>query len=196
VLRDDGVLGKFATPARPRWVRGLFDDQVTHPLGVPPVGPVESDMSDKPRYLRKLPDINVEEKAALTKVSRQRAEALFVLDQQIGVVLQRLQRLGEYDDTVVAFTSDNGYYLGEHRKRVGKILAHEPSLRVPVPDRRPGHQARQAVRPDHLDRPGADVRRLRRPERHARRGRGLARAHDREGRPGLEPAGRDRGPDG
>ena len=131
VLRDDGVLGKFATPARPRWVRGLFDGQVTHPPGIPPVGPVESDMSDKPRYLRKLPDINVEEKAALTKVSRQRAEALFVLDQQIGVVLQRLQRLGEYDDTVVAFTSDNGYYLGEHRKRVGKILAHEPSLRVP-----------------------------------------------------------------
>ena len=131
VLRDDGVLGRFSTPARPRWVRGLFDDQVTHPLGVPPVGPVESDMSDKPRYLRKLPDINVEEKAALTEVSRQRAESLFVLDQQIGVVLQRLQKLGEYDHTVVAFTSDNGYFLGEHRKRTGKILAHEPSLRVP-----------------------------------------------------------------
>ena len=131
VLRDDGVLGKFSTPARPRWVRGLFDNQVTHPLGVPPVGPVESDMSDKPRYLRKLPDLNVEEKAALTEVTRQRAESLFVLDQQIGVVLQRLQKLGEYDDTVVAFTSDNGYYLGEHRKRTGKILAHEPSLRVP-----------------------------------------------------------------
>ena len=32
---------------------------------------------------------------------------------------------------MVAFTSDNGYYLGEHRKRTGKILAHEPSLRVP-----------------------------------------------------------------
>ena len=131
VLRDDGVLGRFATPARPRWVHGLFDDQVTHPLGVPPVGPGEADMSDKPRYLRKLPDLNVEEKAALTRVSRQRAESLFVLDQQIGVVLQRLDRLGEYDNTVVAFTSDNGYYLGEHRKRTGKILAHEPSLRVP-----------------------------------------------------------------
>jgi len=131
VLRSDGVLSKFATPARPKRVRGLFDDQVTHPMGVPPFGPVESDMRDKPHYLSKLPDISLEEKAALTEVTRQRAESLFVLDQQIGVVLQRLQRLGEYDDTVVAFTSDNGYYLGEHRKRTGKILAHEPSLRVP-----------------------------------------------------------------
>jgi arylsulfatase A-like enzyme len=29
------------------------------------------------------------------------------------------------------FTSDNGYYLGEHLKRQGKINLHEPSLRVP-----------------------------------------------------------------
>ncbi len=131
VLRSDGVLSKFSTPARPAWVRGLFDAQVTHSLGVPPSGPVESDVSDKPRYLSKLPDLSVEEKSALTEVSRQRGEALYVLDQQIGNVLQRLHRLGEYDDTVVAFTSDNGYYLGEHRKRTGKILPHEPSLRVP-----------------------------------------------------------------
>ncbi len=131
VLRSDGVLSKFATPARPARVRGMFDSQVTHPLGVPPFGPVEADVSDKPRYLSKLPDLSVEEKAALTEVTRQRGESLYVLDRQIGVVLKRLQRLGEYDDTVVAFTSDNGYYLGEHRKRTGKILSHEPSLRVP-----------------------------------------------------------------
>jgi arylsulfatase A-like enzyme len=29
------------------------------------------------------------------------------------------------------FTSDNGYYQGEHRQRQGKINGHEPSLRVP-----------------------------------------------------------------
>jgi len=30
------------------------------------------------------------------------------------------------------FTSDNGYYLGEHLKRQGKINLHEPSVRVPL----------------------------------------------------------------
>ena len=29
------------------------------------------------------------------------------------------------------FTSDNGYFLGEHRQRTGKTKSHEPSLRVP-----------------------------------------------------------------
>jgi arylsulfatase A-like enzyme len=29
------------------------------------------------------------------------------------------------------FTSDNGYFLGEHRMRQGKIWTHEPSMRVP-----------------------------------------------------------------
>ena len=43
-----------------------------------------------------------------------------------------LRKIGELENTVIAFTSDNGYYLGEHRKRTGKITLHEPSLRVPL----------------------------------------------------------------
>jgi N-acetylglucosamine-6-sulfatase len=42
-----------------------------------------------------------------------------------------LKRTGEYKNTVIMFTSDNGYFLGEHRMRQGKIKPHEPSLRVP-----------------------------------------------------------------
>ena len=30
------------------------------------------------------------------------------------------------------FTSDNGYYIGEHRQRLGKITLHEPSIHVPL----------------------------------------------------------------
>src|SRR5690606_17237603 len=41
-------------------------------------------------------------------------------------------------DTVIVFTSDNGYFLGEHRIRQGKILPYEPSLRVPLLMRGPG----------------------------------------------------------
>jgi arylsulfatase A-like enzyme len=36
------------------------------------------------------------------------------------------------------FTSDNGYFLGEHRVRQGKIKDHEPSLRVPFVVSGPG----------------------------------------------------------
>ena len=51
---------------------------------------------------------------------------------QIRDTLAHLRRTGQLKHTVVAFTSDNGYYLGEHRKRSGKINLHEPSLRVPL----------------------------------------------------------------
>ncbi|MDQ6641772.1 MAG: sulfatase [Actinomycetota bacterium] len=127
----DGKLETFKTPARPTWVRGRFDKQITHALGQPAHGPAEADMSDKPKFLRIKPEMTSAEKAALTKVSRQRAEAIYVLDKQIAVTIDRLQKSGQYNNTIIAFTSDNGYFLGEHRKRQGKILAHEPSLRVP-----------------------------------------------------------------
>jgi N-acetylglucosamine-6-sulfatase len=49
-----------------------------------------------------------------------------------------LKATGEYDDTVIMFTSDNGYFLGEHRVRQGKLKPHEPSLRVPFVVAGPG----------------------------------------------------------
>lgn len=131
IPRSDGKPQKFQTPARPDWVKGRFDSDITHALGTPEFGPAESDMSDKPRYLRDVPEMQPIEKEALTEVARQRAESIYVLDKQVGRTLQRLRKSGQYDNTIIAFTSDNGYFLGEHRKRTGKILPHEPSLRVP-----------------------------------------------------------------
>ena len=64
-------------------------------------------------------------------VTRQRAEAVFVMDRQVRRLVRGLKRAGEWSSTVFMFTSDNGYYLGEHRQRQGKVLGHEPSLRVP-----------------------------------------------------------------
>ena len=71
-------------------------------------------------------------------MTRQRAEALTVTDQQIGRVMRALARTGELNRTLVIFTSDNGYFLGEQRMRLGKIFPHEPSLRVPLLVRGPG----------------------------------------------------------
>ncbi|MGO4255560.1 sulfatase family protein [Marmoricola sp. RAF53] len=122
---------RWVTPARPAWVKGRFDDRITHGLGTPAHGSAEADVSDKPKWLRRYPELNDAEKAAETTISRQRAEALYVLDREIGKTLATLRKTGQYDRTVLAFTSDNGYYLGEHRKRQGKIELHEPSLRVP-----------------------------------------------------------------
>jgi arylsulfatase A-like enzyme len=122
----------FKTPARPARVRGRFDSQITRASGLPLDGSEsQPDVNGLPRPMRWLPPIADNEKRAMLSVTRQRAEALAVLDTQIGKLVTTLKKTGEYDDTVLMFTSDNGYFLGEHRMRQGKIWTQEPSLRVP-----------------------------------------------------------------
>ncbi len=134
-----GTLSRFSTPARPGWVKGRFDDVVTRAPGVRAPGrPTERDMSDKPKFLRKQPELVAQERRALAEVARQRAEALFAWDRQFGQIVRKLKKTGEYDDTVIVFTSDNGYFLGEHRQRYGKVKPHEESLRVPLVVAGPG----------------------------------------------------------
>jgi len=132
VTRGGGGFTKIATPARPRWVRGHFDRQITRASGLPVGGgPSEADVSDKPRPMDNQPELSLEERYAERSLTRQRAEALFVLDREVARLVASLKRTGEYKNTVIMFTSDNGYFLGEHRMRQGKIKPHEPSLRVP-----------------------------------------------------------------
>ena len=73
--------------------------------------------------------------------------------------MRTLKQTGQYDDTVIVFTSDNGYFLGEHRQRPGKIKPHEPSLRVPLVIAGPGipHGVRRGARHHHR-RDGDDPR--------------------------------------
>ncbi len=52
-------------------------------------------------------------------------------DENLGKLLDELDKLALADNTMVIFTSDNGYYLGEHRLG-DKRSAYEESLRVPM----------------------------------------------------------------
>jgi arylsulfatase A-like enzyme len=132
VTRPDGSPEKVKTPARPPSVRGEFDRQIPRASGLPrDGGPSEKDMSDKPRPMRYVAELTPAERTAVRTLTRQRAEALAVLDRTVATLVATLKATGEYDDTVIVFTSDNGYFLGEHRVRQGKLKPHEPSLRVP-----------------------------------------------------------------
>jgi len=64
------------------------------------------------------------------------------VDDSVGRIVGRLRETGRLDDTIVIFTSDNGFALGEHG-RVDKRTAYEESIRVPLivrypPQARPG----------------------------------------------------------
>ena len=53
------------------------------------------------------------------------------VDENIGRVLDALDDLKLADDTVVVYTSDNGYFLGEHNSGDKRSL-YEESLRIPL----------------------------------------------------------------
>ena len=53
------------------------------------------------------------------------------VDVVVGDIMNELERLGMEDNTVIVFSGDNGFYLGEHGL-AGKWFGHEESMRVPL----------------------------------------------------------------
>jgi N-acetylglucosamine-6-sulfatase len=56
---------------------------------------------------------------------------LSAIDESLGSVLATLEQMGELDNTVIIYSSDNGYFMGEHTF-LDKRLAYENSMRVPM----------------------------------------------------------------
>jgi arylsulfatase A-like enzyme len=69
------------------------------------------------------------------------------IDTNIGRVLDAVEAKGLNDNTLIIFTSDNGFFWGEHG-RGDKRLAYDESIRVPLLMRGPGVQSGQT--PDAL----------------------------------------------
>lgn len=63
------------------------------------------------------------------------------LDRNVGLVLDALERSGRSQDTIVIYTGDHGYLLGQHG-RFEKHCSYEPAVRVPLVLRYP-----QRIRP-------------------------------------------------
>ena len=59
------------------------------------------------------------------------------MDAQVGKVLNTLKEEGLEDKTIVIFTSDHGFHLGEHRCWMN-VSWHEESVRVPLIIKMPG----------------------------------------------------------
>ena len=89
---------------------------------------------DKPALARKIGDLAALGPATVTNdetiLGRQRT--LMAIDEGVGEILKALKELGQLDNTVLVFTSDNGYFYGEHGLSVERRLAYEESIRMPL----------------------------------------------------------------
>ena len=74
--------------------------------------------------------------APLDESIRRYGEAIHSLDREIGRLLASLRSMNLADNTIVIYTSDNGYQWGEH-ELIDKRWAYETSIRVPFVVRLP-----------------------------------------------------------
>jgi len=71
------------------------------------------------------------------------------IDDSVGRLLSKLDELGVADDTLVIYTSDQGYFLGDHGW-ADKRFMYEPSLRMPFILRYPAEIPAGTTRPEIL----------------------------------------------
>ncbi|MDP4643253.1 MAG: sulfatase-like hydrolase/transferase [Opitutales bacterium] len=105
----------FSVPAN--WVEGANDDlpQVVkdHARGVY----LHSDRSSKPEQYQRL-------------VRRFAAQG-YTVDQQVGLLVEKLKEMGELQNTIIIYTSDNGRFQGTHGL-FDKCILYEEAVKAPL----------------------------------------------------------------
>lgn len=92
----------------------------------------EADVSDKPEIIRRRALLDAGRIAAVQENWQQRRESLLAVDEAVASIVETLRQTGELDSTLILFTSDNGFFHGEHRVANGKVLWYEPSIHLPL----------------------------------------------------------------
>ena len=90
--------------------------------------------SGKPALLRKIGDLPPLGPGTGTgdETIRNRARMLKAVDEGVGQMREALERAGQLDNTVFVFTSDEGYFFGEHGLSIERRLSYEESIRIPM----------------------------------------------------------------
>ncbi len=95
---------------------------------------VESAGEGKPALQRKLDGVPPLSKETGTsdETVLKRLRVLAAADEGLGKIFQVLEKKKILDDTLIIFTSDEGYFYGEHGLSVERRLAYEESIRIPL----------------------------------------------------------------
>lgn len=112
------------------------------PLHTPSID--EQDIGDKPwaawhsKLLEAAADLYQDH------VRQRQLESLLALDRSVASIVRTLKQRGELNDTVIVYTSDNGFLWGQHRLG-GKLWPYEESTHVPLVVRTPWTQGNGTV---------------------------------------------------
>lgn len=129
----------FVRPHVP-FVAPRRDYQAFLPYSKMPLPPkVKDDWKDIPKAginYKTSVNMKMDERRQRKAVGGYYASVVF-MDRMVGQVLEALKESGQEDNTIVIFTSDHGYHLGEH-DFWAKVSLHEESAAVPLIIKVPG----------------------------------------------------------
>lgn len=119
-----------------------------------------------PAWLTGRAALTDQEKKAIDTDFRKRVQAVQAVDRMVGALRATLTTAGVAGNTLVVFSSDNGYHMGEHRLNPGKQTAFDTDVHVPLIVAGPGVPAGATVpqpaenidlRPTFADLAGAPI---------------------------------------
>lgn len=105
-----------------------------------PSASAHDDLSGKPAVAKVRARPNANPAANRTPgegVMRSQLRCLASIDEGVGEILKALEDTKQLDNTLVMFTSDNGYFWGEHGGLGDKRWAYDESIRLPLMVRYP-----------------------------------------------------------
>ncbi len=131
--------GDFRRPAGPqpatRHYNSLAGARLPHNRSQ---GVNEGSVADKPRFIRDAPFLSPSELHTYRVYYEKQLESLRSIDEGVKQVVDTLGAMGRLRNTYIIFTSDNGFFFGEHRLVGGKFIAYEPATHLPFLMRGPG----------------------------------------------------------
>ncbi|WP_067503427.1 sulfatase-like hydrolase/transferase [Actinoplanes sp. TFC3] len=136
-------LATFA-PHRP-YTPALQDRKSFLALNAPRTAAFDTLPTNPPPWLATRTPLTAPEKKQLDVAFRKRVQSVQSVDRMIGAVQDALAKTGAGGNTIIVFSSDNGYHLGEHRLRPGKQTAFDTDIHVPLIVSGPGVKAGATV---------------------------------------------------
>jgi len=101
----------------------------------------EGNVNDKPRFIREAPYLSLNDIHTYRVYYQKALESLRSVDEGVKTIVDTLGGLHRLRNTYIIFTSDNGFFYGEHRLTGGKFIAYEPATHLPLLIRGPGIKA-------------------------------------------------------
>lgn len=129
-------------PHKPAYIAERHEDMFSDTRMPRPPSFNERNIRDKPELVRSEPLLPRGKRKYLEGLYRRQLASLQSVDDMVGDLVRTLEETGQLDNTYIIYSSDNGFFYGEHRLE-NKSLVYEEAIKVPLVVRGPGVPTRE-----------------------------------------------------